>query len=85
MGHIAGADLSRSMDSDDKCVETSGVIMEESMGESSITGELKTIEIHSSVHSGDLGQALILKYQRKISDIIPFGTSLCTRQDVSIS
>ena len=31
------------MDSDDKCVETSGVIM----GESSITGELKTSEMHS--------------------------------------
>ena len=39
--------------------------MEESMGESSIIGELKTNEMHSSVHSGELGQALIHKTQRK--------------------
>ena len=43
------------MESADKCASTSGVIMEESMGESSITAELKTSEMQFSVHSGDLG------------------------------
>ena len=58
---IVGADLSRSMDRDDKCAEISGVIMEESMGESLTAGELKTSKMHSSVHSDDLVQVLILK------------------------
>ena len=35
------------MNRDDKCVETSDVIMEESIGESSIIGELKRSEIES--------------------------------------
>ena len=47
------------MDRDDKCTETSDAIMEESMGESSITGEFKINEMHSSIHSGDLGRLLI--------------------------
>ena len=32
--HIVGADSSKNMDSNDESAETSGVIMEESMGES---------------------------------------------------
>ena len=39
-----GAHLSRSTDIDDKCAETSGIIMEESMSEGLITGELKKVK-----------------------------------------
>ena len=81
---IVDADLSRSMDRDDKHAEASGLIMEASMGESLIAGEIKTSEMHSSVHSGDLGQSANIENQRKLSDNETFGTLICTRQDVSI-
>ena len=76
------------MDSNDKYVETSSVIIEKSMGESSIARQQKTSKMHSSVHSCDLGIVLILKNFRKLSNNKknnPFGRSYCTRQDVSIS